>query len=63
MKILKGYMKNQYHVETSMIWWYIAEESIEFCSDYMTKANPIGVPSKYGWIGVLYVTTSRVWMW
>jgi len=35
MKILKGYVKNQYHAETSMIWWYIAEESIEFCSDYM----------------------------
>ena len=42
MKILKGYVKNQYHLETSMIESYIAEESIEFCSWYMSKANPIG---------------------
>jgi len=46
MKILKGYIKNQYRLEASMIERYIAEESIEFCSDYMTKANPIGVPHR-----------------
>ena len=28
-----------------MIQRYIAEESIEFCSEYMTKANPIGLPA------------------
>jgi len=27
-----------------MIERYIAKESIEFCSDYMTIANPIEVP-------------------
>jgi len=28
-----------------MIERYIAEESIEFCSQYMSKANPIGLPA------------------
>jgi len=28
-----------------MIERYIAEESIEFCSEYMLKANPIGLPT------------------
>ena len=28
-----------------MIERYIAKESIEFCSEYMTKANPIGLPA------------------
>jgi len=43
MKILKGYVKNHYRLEASMIEKYIAEESIEFCSEYMSKANPIGL--------------------
>ena len=29
-----------------MIERYIAEEAIEFCSDYLAKANPVGVPAK-----------------
>ena len=45
MKILKGYVKNHYRLEASMIERYIAEESIEFCSEYMSKANPIGLPA------------------
>ncbi|KAK7342752.1 hypothetical protein VNO80_25708 [Phaseolus coccineus] len=45
MKILKGYVKNHYHPEASMIERYIAEESIEFCLKYMSKANPIGLPA------------------
>jgi len=43
MKILKGYLKKQYHSKVSMIERYIVEESILFCSYYMIKANPIGV--------------------
>ena len=35
MTILKGYVKNHYRPEASMIERYIAEESIEFCSEYM----------------------------
>ena len=45
MKILKGYVKNHYRLQASMIERYIAEESIEFCSEYMTKENPIGLPA------------------
>jgi len=42
---LKGYVKNHYRPEVSMIERYIVEESIEFCSEYMSKANPIGLPA------------------
>jgi len=45
MKILKGYVKNHYRSEASMIERYITEESIEFCLEYMSKANPIGLPA------------------
>jgi len=45
MKILKGYVKNHYCPEASMIERYIAEESTEFCLEYMSKANPIGLPA------------------
>jgi len=44
MKILKSYVKNHYRSEASMIERYIAEESIEFYSEYMLKENPIGLP-------------------
>jgi len=45
MKILKGFVKNHYSPKASMIERYITEESIEFCSEYMSKANPIGLPA------------------
>jgi len=44
MKILKGYVKNLYRPEASIVQKYIAEESIEFCSDYLGKAKPVGLP-------------------
>nr|KYP50598.1 hypothetical protein KK1_027656 [Cajanus cajan] len=44
MKILKGYVKNQYRPEASIVERYIAEEAIEFCSGYMSKSEPIGIP-------------------
>jgi len=34
IKILKGYVKNQYRPEASIIERYIAGEAIEFCTDY-----------------------------
>jgi len=46
MKILKGYVKNQCRLEASIIERYISEESIEFCSEYLSKAKSIGVPEK-----------------
>jgi len=45
MKILKGYVKNHYRPEASMIERYTAEESIEFCLEYMSKENPTGFPA------------------
>ena len=43
MKIFKGYVKNHYRPKASMIKRSIAEESIDFCSEYISKANPIGL--------------------
>ncbi|XP_058755972.1 uncharacterized protein LOC131629194 [Vicia villosa] len=44
MKILKGYVKNQYRPEASIIERYITEEAIEFCTDYLSNAKPVGLP-------------------
>ena len=44
MKILKGYVKNQRRPEASIIERYIAEEAIEWSSDYMSDATAIGIP-------------------
>ena len=44
MKILKGYTKNLYRPEASIVERYIAEEAIEFCSKYIEKAKPNGLP-------------------
>jgi len=40
------YAKNQCRPEASIIERYILEESIEFCSEYLSKAKFIGVPEK-----------------
>ena len=39
MKILKEYTKNLYHPEASIVEQYIAEEAIEFFSEYIEKAK------------------------
>jgi len=44
MKILKRYTKNLYHPETYIVERYITEESIEFCSKYIEKTKPVGLP-------------------
>ena len=44
MKILKGYTKNLYHPEASIVERYNAKEVIEFCSEYLEKAKPVGLP-------------------
>ena len=43
MKILKGYTKNLHHPEASIVERYIAEEVIEFCSEYFEKDKPVGL--------------------
>ena len=42
MKILKRYTKNLHRPEASIVERYIAEEAIEFCSEYIEKAKPVG---------------------
>ena len=44
MKILKGYVKNPYRPEASIVERYITEEAIEFCTDYLSEAEPVGLP-------------------
>jgi len=44
MKILKGCVKNPYRPEASIVERYIAEEAIEFCTNYMSEVEAIGVP-------------------
>jgi len=48
MKIFKGYMKNPYRLEASIVERYITEEAIEFCTTYMSEVDAIDVPrSRY----------------
>ena len=44
MKILKGYMKNPRRPEASIIQRYVAEEAIEYCTNYLAGQKSIGVP-------------------
>jgi len=44
IKIFKGYVKNPYRPEASVIERYIIEEAIEFCTMYMSEVEAIGVP-------------------
>ncbi|XP_028201789.1 uncharacterized protein LOC114385965 [Glycine soja] len=44
MKVLKGYTKNQYRPEASIVERYVAEEAIEFCSEYIENGSPVGLP-------------------
>jgi len=44
MKILKGYVKNPYRLETSIVERYIAEKGIKFCTTYMSEVDAIGIP-------------------
>jgi len=44
MKIFKGYVKNSYRPEASIVVRYIVEEAIDFCTMYMSEVEAIGVP-------------------
>jgi len=44
MKVLKGYTTNQHRPEASIVERYVAEECIEFCSQYIEADKSIGVP-------------------
>ena len=47
MKILKGYVRNRNRPEGCMAESYIAEEAVEFCSDYLSSVHTIGIPSSH----------------
>ena len=43
MKTLKGYIRKHNRLEGSIVEGYIAEEAVEFFSEYLSKAQAIGV--------------------
>jgi len=45
MKIFKGYVKNPYRPEASIVERYIVEEAIEFCTTYMSKVDALNLTS------------------
>ncbi|XP_073153400.1 uncharacterized protein [Henckelia pumila] len=47
MKILKGYVRNRNRPEGCMAECYIAEEAVEFCSDYLGSFHTIGIPTSH----------------
>ena len=47
MKILKGYTKNLHYLEASIVKRYIAEKTIEFCSEYIEKEKYVGLPESW----------------
>jgi len=46
-KILKGYVKNRNRCEGCIVECYIYEEAIEFCSEYLTNVEAIGLPKSH----------------
>ena len=45
MKILKGYVRNRNYPERCIIECYIADEAIEFCSEYIGGLETISLPN------------------
>lgn len=45
MKIFKRYMKNHHLLEASIVESYIIEEAVEFCLNYLSEADSIGIQS------------------
>ncbi|XP_062080344.1 uncharacterized protein LOC133785102 [Humulus lupulus] len=46
MKVYKGYVRNRSRPEGCIVEAYIAEEAVEFCTEYITDAEAIGIPRK-----------------
>ena len=44
MKVLKSYVRNHNHAEGCIVECYIAEEAIEFCTEYLSNVDTIGIP-------------------
>ncbi|KAH9722948.1 protein kinase domain-containing protein [Citrus sinensis] len=45
MKPIKGYVRNRYRPEGCIAKCYIAEEALEFCAEYLSNCNSIGLPT------------------
>ncbi|RVW18016.1 hypothetical protein CK203_112664 [Vitis vinifera] len=45
MKVLKGYVRNHNRPEGCIAECYIAEEALEFCTEYLSGMDAIGIPS------------------
>ena len=44
MKVLKSYVCNRNSHEGCIVECYIAEEAIEFCTEYLSNVDTIGIP-------------------
>ena len=44
MKVLKGYVRNRNRSEGCIAECYIVEEAIEFCTEYLSNVDAIGIP-------------------
>ena len=44
MKVYKGYVRNRSRPEGCIVESYIAEEAVEFYSEYMVNVDSIGIP-------------------
>ena len=47
MKILKGYVKNRSRPEGCIAERYVVEEAIEFCTEYLSNVQSIGLPKSH----------------
>ncbi|CAL2228625.1 unnamed protein product [Prunus armeniaca] len=47
MKVLKGYVQNHTSPECCIAEQYIAEEAVEFCTEYLSNVRTVGVPSNH----------------
>jgi hypothetical protein len=45
MKVLKGYVRNRNCPEGCIAESYIAEEAVEFCTEYLSGVDAVGIPS------------------
>ena len=44
MKVLKGYVRNHNRPEGCIAECYLAEEAVEFCTEYLSGTHAIGIP-------------------
>lgn len=47
MQIFKGYKKNHHRPKALIVERYIIEEAVEFCSNYFSKTESIGIPKAH----------------